>query len=67
MACGTWKDRLCWLSLHAASQLEMWEKKKEIAVDAYGQIVTQVFKEDISCAITHFSASVQSNYPEHPI
>jgi hypothetical protein len=25
------------------------------------------FKEDISCAITHFGASVQSNYPEHPI
>jgi hypothetical protein len=23
--------------------------------------------EDISCAITHFGASVQSNYPEHPI
>jgi hypothetical protein len=22
--------------------------------------------EDISCAITHFGASVQSNYPEHP-
>jgi hypothetical protein len=24
-------------------------------------------QEDISCAITHFGASVQSNYPEHPI
>jgi hypothetical protein len=24
-------------------------------------------KIDISCAITHFGASVQSNYPEHPI
>jgi hypothetical protein len=23
--------------------------------------------EDISCAITHFGASVQSNYPEHPV
>jgi hypothetical protein len=23
--------------------------------------------EDISCAITHFGASVQSNYPEHTI
>jgi hypothetical protein len=23
--------------------------------------------EDISCAITHFGASVQSNYPDHPI
>jgi hypothetical protein len=23
--------------------------------------------EDISCAITHFGASVQSNYPEYPI
>jgi hypothetical protein len=23
--------------------------------------------EDISCVITHFGASVQSNYPEHPV
>jgi hypothetical protein len=23
--------------------------------------------EDISYAITHFGASVQSNYPEHPV
>jgi hypothetical protein len=27
----------------------------------------QMFSEDISCAITHFGASVQSNYLEHPI
>jgi hypothetical protein len=28
---------------------------------------TRPYKEDIFCAITHFGASVQSNYPEHPI
>jgi hypothetical protein len=30
-------------------------------------LICTIISEDISCAITHFGASVQSNYPEHPI
>jgi hypothetical protein len=30
-------------------------------------LVIYIYSEDISGAITHFGASVQSNYTEHPI
>jgi hypothetical protein len=40
-----------------------WVGKKDTATVAF----SRDFHEGISCAITHFGASVQSNYPEHPI